>query len=66
MRKQFEIPGECWLCEKYSGAILEIMQKDKINILPLDKKTSEQIYQNWDRGNATRLYKKLRELSPKD
>jgi len=59
MRDCFKIPGECWLCEKYSSNILKIMQEKSLKILPLDKKLSEAVYSHWDRGKATEIYKKI-------
>lgn len=59
MREQFEGPGECWLCEKYSGDILRVKQMNEIQSLPLDKEVSKVIYNKWDRGHRTFLYEKL-------
>ncbi|KUO73348.1 MAG: radical SAM protein [Clostridia bacterium BRH_c25] len=59
MRSCFEIPGECWLCEKYSKDILKQYKESKQDSLPLSEALSEEVYSNWDRGNRTELYEKL-------
>lgn len=62
MREVFKKPGDCLLCEKYSGKINEIMKKNNLNVLPLTKDLSEDIYKDWDRGNIPDFYKKLEAL----
>ncbi|NLD48687.1 MAG: radical SAM protein [Clostridiaceae bacterium] len=59
MRSCFEVPGECWLCEKYSKEILKLYRDNNLKALPLPPELSKQIYENWDRGNKTELYQKL-------
>jgi len=59
MRSCFHIPGECWLCEKYSNEILKQYKESKQDSLPLSEELSEIIYNNWDRGDKTELYDKL-------
>ncbi len=59
MRKSFEIPGECWLCEKYSKDILKIFEENQLKSFPLNSNLSKEIYSNWNRGNYTELYKKI-------
>ncbi len=61
MREQFEGPGEAWLCEKYSGKILKVFKEKKLNSLPLSKELSKEIYENWDRGRKTKLYRIIEE-----
>jgi len=61
MRKVFNKPGENWLCEKYSKDIVKIMKAYNITTLPLNKELSKQVYENWDRGNYTELYKVFEE-----
>ncbi len=56
MRKYFENPGECWLCEKYSNDVLKIYKENNLKCLPLNQEVSKNIYQNWDRGKCTELY----------
>jgi MoaA/NifB/PqqE/SkfB family radical SAM enzyme len=55
MRACFEKPGQTWLCEAYAPAIRELAGKGAI--LPLDPEKSKAIYQTWDRGKPTELYK---------
>lgn len=55
MRTCFEKPGVTWLCEAYAPAIRELAGKDAV--LPLDREKSIDIYQKWDRGEKTGLYK---------
>ncbi|MGD8400029.1 MAG: radical SAM protein, partial [Bacillota bacterium] len=59
MRKCFEVPGECWLCEKYSGEIFTLFKENQLNSLPLTPELSNRIYDHWDRGNTTKLYQTL-------
>jgi MoaA/NifB/PqqE/SkfB family radical SAM enzyme len=59
MRSCFEIPGNCWLCEKYSKDVLKLYKENNLSSLPLDPCISKKVYENWDRGEDTELYKKL-------
>lgn len=59
MRAHFEDPCECWLCEKYSGNILQIFKENKLTSLPLPNELSKLIYTTWNRGNKTKLYQRL-------
>jgi len=61
MRKIFKKPGECWLCESYSKDVLKLMKRHNITTLPLDMEFSEQIYNKWDRGKQTELYRRIEE-----
>jgi MoaA/NifB/PqqE/SkfB family radical SAM enzyme len=62
MRNHFEKPGECWLCEKYSGEILRLFKENSLKSLPLSPDLSRTIYDKWNRGKETRLYKKLTDM----
>lgn len=62
MRKVFEQPGDCLLCEKYSQKILKLKNEHQLNTLPLPPELSKMIYNDWDRGNHTAFYKKLAKL----
>jgi MoaA/NifB/PqqE/SkfB family radical SAM enzyme len=62
MRQEFQVPGECWLCEKYSKDIFKYYENNHLNTLPLPPELSQKIYTNWDRGKPTGFYKKIREL----
>ena len=57
MRKTFDRPGETWLCEKYSDFISRTMEEKNIDSLPLSQAESQKLYENWDRGPETALYK---------
>jgi MoaA/NifB/PqqE/SkfB family radical SAM enzyme len=57
MRKCFEGPGECWLCEKYSSEILRIMKDNQLDALPLNPELAKRVYSNWDRGKLTEMYR---------
>lgn len=57
MRSCFQEPGDCWLCEKYSGEILKVFQEHQLKTLPLPYDLSETIYSKWHRGDKTELYK---------
>lgn len=59
MRKEFEIPGEDWLCEKYHQQILKIFNEEQLKTLPLNQRLSRKVYQKWDRGKPTALYQKI-------
>lgn len=59
MRGCFENPGECWLCEKYSGEISRLRDQEGIQILPLNEELSKKIYLDWDRGEPTELYQRI-------
>jgi MoaA/NifB/PqqE/SkfB family radical SAM enzyme len=57
MRSRFDPPGQTWLCEAYAQKIAALA-KDAA-VLPLDPETSKQVYETWDRGKETELYKKV-------
>lgn len=58
MRKVFEIPGDCWICEKYSQQIGRIYQDNHLQTLPIPPELSAQVYENWDRGKCPDFYDK--------
>ncbi|MEL7564114.1 MAG: radical SAM protein [Dehalobacterium sp.] len=62
MRSCFEIPGNCWLCEKYSGDILRLYKGHNLKSLPLPCDISEEVYHKWDRGDHTKLYEKIEKM----
>lgn len=57
MRKEFKTPGINWLCESNSSKIATLFKDGES--LPLDVDKSKLIYNIWDRGDYTPLYKKL-------
>jgi len=59
MREIFNKPRECWLCEKYSGKVLDLYNKNNLKSLPLTPELSKKVYNNWDRGKNTSLYERL-------
>ena len=59
MREQFNEPGDCMLCEKYSGDIFSLYKKHDLKTLPLSPELSEEIYSNWERGKPSEFYEKV-------
>ncbi len=59
MRDCFEVPGDCWLCEKYSEKIYKKFKENGLKVLPLPCDLSASIYSEWDRGNKTKLYREI-------
>ncbi len=59
MRKVFDRPGETWLCEKYSSHVARLMKENSLDRLPLPETQSREIYETWDRGPQTDLYRKI-------
>ena len=53
MRSHFDRPRADWLCEKYSGRILQLYKDRRLESLPLDPLLSEEVYATWDRGGET-------------
>jgi MoaA/NifB/PqqE/SkfB family radical SAM enzyme len=62
MRRQFKVPGDCLLCEKYSSDILKLYKENKLKTLPLSPELSESIYKNWERGKEPEFYEKLMKM----
>ena len=62
MRAAFNVPGECWLCEKYSGEVLRLLKENELKTLPLPCDLSEEMCSTWDRGNNTRLYEDIEKM----
>lgn len=58
MRSRFHEPGTCMLCETQACAIHRLYADHALDSLPLPPDLSKQIYENWDRGNRTDLYKR--------
>jgi len=59
MRKCFDKPGTCMICEQASSQIHKLFQENHLTTLPLNPELSEKIYHSWDRGELTELYKKV-------
>ena len=62
MREVFEVPGDTWLCERYSPEIFALYQEGGAKALPLDPVQSERIYRTWDRGSCPDFYGKVVQL----
>lgn len=62
MRKVFNKPGYCMICEKHNTQIFKIFENNKLDSLPLRPELAKEIYQNWDLGEETDLYKRVREI----
>lgn len=62
MRTQFHVPGDCWLCEKYSKQILELYREHGLKSLPLPCELSAMVYKDWERGEPADFYKKVVEI----
>lgn len=61
MRTCFRHPGTCMLCEQQAGKIHRLYREHNLDRLPLPAELSRQVYDNWDRGEVTELYQKLKE-----
>lgn len=62
MRSCFEIPGDCWLCERYSGEILEMFKAHSLKSLPLPCDLSESLYHTWHRGDPGKIYGEIERM----
>jgi MoaA/NifB/PqqE/SkfB family radical SAM enzyme len=59
MRKVYEEPGTCWLCEKHAARIAEIMKSSGETILPLSPERSKEIYEKLEKGKVPDFYDKV-------
>lgn len=59
MRECFRRPGTCMLCERYAGAVHRVYAEQGLDRLPLDKELSKLVYEGWDAGEQTELYRKI-------
>jgi MoaA/NifB/PqqE/SkfB family radical SAM enzyme len=62
MRKDFEKAGDKWLCESCSKNIAEVVNNNKIKVLPLSKELSRLVIDNWNRGNEPEFYNNVVKL----
>ena len=62
MRKVFETPGDCKLCEQKSEDILKLFRAENCDSLPLNKELSKLIYTNWKSGDKPDFYEKTDNL----
>ena len=59
MRSCFQTPGTCMLCEKMSAKISGLFKDNNLSVLPLTTELSKQVYESWETGEPTDLYKKM-------
>jgi len=59
MRKVYETPGTCWLCEKHAAKIAEILKRTGQNILPLSPGHSAEIYSEVAESPVPDFYDKV-------
>ncbi|MCD4818996.1 MAG: radical SAM protein [Candidatus Cloacimonetes bacterium] len=62
MRKAFEIPTTCILCEKYSQNISNVFKENNLNTLPLNKELSASIFPKIKCDNPTKLYWRIEKV----
>lgn len=60
MRRDFNPPGECWLCEENAAKIAALYTGHHLDTLPLSPQLSKEVVKAWNRGNTTRLYREVR------
>jgi MoaA/NifB/PqqE/SkfB family radical SAM enzyme len=59
MRKVYEVPGTCWLCEKHAARIAEILKSGVQPVLPLSPAHAEEIYNDLEKGPVPDFYEKV-------
>jgi len=59
MRKVYETPGSCWMCEKYAARIAEILKESGTGILPLPPELAKEIYENLEKSPVPDFYDKV-------
>lgn len=59
MRKVFDVPGTCWLCEKHAARIAEILKDSVDKTLPLSPAQSGEIVANIEKGPVPDFYDKV-------
>lgn len=59
MRKVYEVPGSCWLCEKHANRIAAILKESGQATLPLSPEHSREIYENLEQGEVPDFYDKV-------
>ncbi len=57
MRETFNDPKENWICELHSDYIHQNYMNSES--LPISQESSKKLYEKWDRGEETTLYKKI-------
>jgi MoaA/NifB/PqqE/SkfB family radical SAM enzyme len=59
MRKTFETPGDCWLCEKYAARIGVLFREHGLASLPLSPELSKEITAGMEQGSIPEFYEKV-------
>lgn len=59
MRRYFKTPSTNWLCCTMSSKIIEVMNKHSLKKTPVPVQYIDEIFEDIDRGEPTKLYKKL-------
>ena len=59
MRKVYEVPGTCWLCEKHAAGIAEILKRTGQHTLPLAPEHSKEIYEHLEKSPVPDFYDKV-------
>jgi MoaA/NifB/PqqE/SkfB family radical SAM enzyme len=59
MRKVYEVPGTCWLCERHAARVAEILKDSGKNILPLSPDLSREIYEHLEKSEVPDFYDKV-------
>ncbi|MBQ9245894.1 radical SAM protein [bacterium] len=59
MREYFKVPCQDWLCTTQAGAISDLMKKYNLDKTPIPFEYTQELLKEWNRGEKTKLYKKL-------
>lgn len=59
MRTAFNVPGTCWLCEKYSSEIATIFKESGTTSLPLTPELTEKLSKKIEPGDIPAFYEKV-------
>ncbi|HQO09626.1 MAG TPA: radical SAM protein [Clostridiales bacterium] len=59
MRKVYDIPGTCILCEELSQELRNICRENDLKTLPLDKELSKRFYDKIKNCTPTEMYRKV-------
>lgn len=60
MRTYFKTPGTNWLCCTEAGKISEVIKNKQEIKTPLPKEITMSLIDNWDKGEKTPLYRKMK------
>lgn len=59
MRKVFETPGTCWLCEKHASQIADLLARNAVKILPLPTEQAKAVYESIEKSTVPDFYDKV-------